>query len=254
MKRHLLFSVLAISTALLFGCTSDDNDSSDSSESQKGELKVIETSRIVSISGKVKDEDIIKYFYENKRLVSKKTENTIYSVAPSGSSIDNYSYDSSGKLIKKIILEKSLIDDSYSPLYIYEYSYNEKGQISEQNRNIVASNSSSKNSITNFSYDDLGRLIKITNPDFIYGPQTYAYYGSSFNIKPYNGGTQYDTKINMARFLSPTKAYADAYPYSANNVVFSEKIFTYDSQNRIIKIKYPADYNNDYETTYEYID
>jgi len=253
MKKYLLCSILVITSAFLFSCTNDGDNSSDSNESIKGQLKVTETSRIVTTSGKVKDEDIAKYFYDDGKLVSKKSENTIYSVAPNGTSIDNYFYDASGKLIKKVILEKSLIDESYSSEYIFEYSYNEKGQITEQNRNTVASSSSTKNSITNFHYDDLGRLIKTTNPDFIYGPQTYAYYDSTFNIKPFLGA-QYDNRINMERFLSPTKAYADSYPYSANNVVFSNKVFTYDTKDRIIKIVYPAGNDSNYEITYEYVD
>lgn len=244
--------LLTISTFLI-SCTNDGDNSSDSNQNQKGQLKVTETSRIVTTSGKVKDEDIAKYFYENDKLVSKKSENTIYSVAPNGTSIDDFFYDASGKLVKIVISEKSLIDESYSSLYIYEYSYNEKGQISEEKRNTVDSSSSSKYSITNFYYDDLGRLIKTTNPDFIYGPQTYAYYGSTFNIKPFLGAN-YDNRINMERFLSPSKAYADSYPYSANNVIFSDKVFTYDTKDRIIKIVYPADNDSNYEITYKYVD
>jgi len=244
--------LVTISTFLI-SCTNDGDNSSDSNENQKGQLKITETFRIVTTSGKVKDEDISKYFYEGGKLVSKKSENTIYSVTPNGTSIDDFFYDANGKLVKKVISEKSLIDESYSPLYIYEYSYNEKGQITEQNRNTVASSSSTKNSITNFYYDDLGRLIKTTNPDSIYGSQTYAYYGSTFNIKPFLGAS-YDNRMNMERFLSPSKAYADSYPYSANNVIFSDKVFTYDTKDRIIKIVYPAGNDSNYEITYKYVD
>jgi hypothetical protein len=253
MKKYLLLSMLAISTTLLFSCTNDSNDSSDSNESQKGQLKIIEKSRTVSTSGKVKDEDIIKYFYENDRLVLTKSENTINSLIPNSAGIgskEEYFYDEKGKIIKIITSDHSIYDDSFREVYIEEYSYNDKGQINEKSRLTVASE---KKSITNCFYDNLGRLIKTTNPDFIFGPQNFSYYDDTYNIKD-KFGAQYDDKINMARFLSPTEAYADAYPYSANNVVFSEKIFTYDSKNRITKIVYPADYNNNYETTYEYID
>lgn len=242
---------------LLVSCSNDSNDSNDSSNSNetiKGKLKVTKIERTTTSSGKVKDEYIEQYFYDNSKLTSIKNENTISSgVVSNGSSITiaNYFYDNTGKLIKITDSEPSY-DNTFKNVYVYEYFYNEKGQITESNKNIVASG---RISITNYYYDDLGRLIKKTNPDFIYGPQTYSYYGSSFNIKPSLSGATYDNSINVFRFLCPTKAYADAEPYSVNNLVGNVNIHKHDSQNRLIKIIYPADLNNNnYETIYEYVD
>lgn len=257
MKKKILALMIATSATLLLSCTNDSGDSSDSSQNQKGQLKTTKTERTITSLGKVKEEEIERYFYDNGRLVSKKYENTVASVAPNDSQNEDYYYDESGKLVKIIVSSKSIYGNSFKQEYIYEYSYNEKGQISEESKNTVASNSSSKNSITNCYYDIIGRLIKRTNPDFIFGPQNFSYYDTSFNLNGKYWVTEFDNKVNMRRFLSPTKAYADAQPYSANNphiVKYGEWLIDYDIQNRVKKETSKDDYNYTYETIYEYVD
>ena len=249
--------MLAFFSLLLVSCSNDSKDSSNSDETTKGQLKVTKTERTITSLGKVKDEEIEQYFYDNGKLVSKKYQNTIASVAQNDSKIDDYYYDESGKLIKTIVSSKSVFENSFVQEYIYEYSYNDKGQISQGNKQRLRP--TEKKFVANFYYDNLGRLIKETNSDFIdIFTTTYSYYDSSFNLKGAAWSTEFDNKVNMSRFLSPTKAYADAQPYSANNVLIGssdyEHVFNYDSENRVTKETSKDDYNYTYETIYDYID
>ncbi|MNQ79865.1 hypothetical protein D3C85_948230 [compost metagenome] len=86
---------------------------------------------------------------------------------------------------------------------------------------------------------------------------TYSYYDSSFNLNGKYWITEFDNKVNMSRFLSPTKAYSDAEPFSANNVLSVSgdiRLFEYDNQNRVIKETMKDSYNYTYETVYKYVD
>lgn len=256
MKRNLFCSIFTITTLLLASCSNESNDSNDSSNSEetiKGKLKVTEIHRTTTPLGKVKDEYVQQYFYDNGKLVSIKSENTIDSYAVSDGStytIDSFFYDGTGKVIKETFSER-FAGVFMKDISINEFLYNEKGQINAV-KNI--STSTGQYNTTYKFYDDLGRLIKITFPDSGDTPRTFSYYGSSFNIKPYFGQI-YDNTVNVSRSLCPTKSYADAAPYSANNEVNSVNTYKYDSKNRLIKIIYKVDlYDNIGETIYLYVD
>jgi hypothetical protein len=262
--KKILLSLAIVMT--LFSCSNENNSnnsdsSSNSNETTIGKLKVTKTTRTITSLNKVKDEVVVKYYYENDLLVLEKYENPIASVAQENSKNHFYYYDGTGKLIKETTSEKGLVSNSFKQTNIYDYSYNSKNQISQVNRKDISS--TEKKFVRDLFYDELGRLMKETNSNYVdIFTTTYSYYASSFNLLfPYSK-TEFDDKVNISRFLSPTKAYADAVPYSANNVLSLSngsdvRIFNYDSKKRVTKETRRYNIlNNAYtdETIYEYID